>query len=581
VVGAGVAGLTAAQELAERGFAVTVFERRASTEAEYWAIGGKSRSAITKNGFHGEHGFRYFPSFYRHLPDTLSRIPADRSAPRTSVRDRLVPSDAKVLASAGRAPVEFSARVPRTFWQLGQAVALARYAFEAGLDPAELAFYFRRLWRVLTSCPERRLEELEGASWSAFTDERSRSTAYRDFLAGGVIRNFLAVPSEEASARIVGEISAQLWLPLLYPNPHPWSSSTDRILDGPTQQTWFRPWYAYLRSLGVSIVSGHRLTSIGMSDGLVRSLTVESGEGASRFEDFDYCVAALPVEQLATVLSPEMCQVDAALGGVPLLMDDLSWMCGIQFYLTDVPRLSSGHVNFVASPWALTAILQSESWAEEFRPRGGRGGARAILSVCISNWEAPGSAGKSARECGPAEIAAEVWAQMKSGLNRAGNVVLHEGLLAGFDGAMTSDDAPWFHLDPILRHERIEGSRWVNAEPLLVNRVGSWRNRPEASTAIPNLVLAGDYVRTHTGLACMEGANEAGRRAVNAIIERSGADCDLCSVWPLVEPRVCAPLVERDRWRCANGLSWEESPNPLAPVELLTNFFFGREAVGK
>ena len=37
-------------------------------------------------------------------------------------------------------------------------------------------------------------------------------------------------------------------------------------------------------------------------------------------------------------------------------------------------------------------------------------------------------------------------------------------------------------------------------------RSGSWAIRPEAATEIPNLVLAGDYVRTHTDLASMEGA---------------------------------------------------------------------------
>ena len=51
----------------------------------------------------------------------------------------------------------------------------------------------------------------------------------------------------------------------------------------------------------------------------------------------------------------------------------------------------------------------------------------------------------------------------------------------------------------------------------------SWRLRPEAATAIPNLFLASDYVRTHTDLATMEGANEAARRAVNAILDARAA----------------------------------------------------------
>ena len=42
-------------------------------------------------------------------------------------------------------------------------------------------------------------------------------------------------------------------------------------------------------------------------------------------------------------------------------------------------------------------------------------------------------------------------------------------------------------------------------------------------TRIPNLFLASDYVRTHTDLATMEGANEAARRAVNGILDATGS----------------------------------------------------------
>src|SRR5262249_1526638 len=60
-------------------------------------------------------------------------------------------------------------------------------------------------------------------------------------------------------------------------------------------------------------------------------------------------------------------------------------------------------------------------------------------------------------------------------------------------------------------------------EPLLVNAVRTWADRPDAFTNIPNFFLASDYVRTFTDLATMEGANEAARRAVNAILSASGS----------------------------------------------------------
>jgi hypothetical protein len=70
-------------------------------------------------------------------------------------------------------------------------------------------------------------------------------------------------------------------------------------------------------------------------------------------------------------------------------------------------------------------------------------------------------------------------------------------------------------------------------EPLLVNRVGSWSLRPGAKTAIPNLMLAGDYVQTTTNIATMEAANESARRAVNEILMDSGYRGALCTLWPL------------------------------------------------
>ena len=52
---------------------------------------------------------------------------------------------------------------------------------------------------------------------------------------------------------------------------------------------------------------------------------------------------------------------------------------------------------------------------------------------------------------------------------------------------------------------------------------------------MPNLFLAADYVRTYTDLATMEGANEAARRAVNAILNAEGSREERCELWKLHE----------------------------------------------
>jgi hypothetical protein len=135
--------------------------------------------------------------------------------------------------------------------------------------------------------------------------------------------------------------------------------------------------------------------------------------------------------------------------------------------------------------------------------------------------------------CSADQVRDEVWAQLKQGLNDAGIDVLDD-----------ANALAWF-LDPsIVYPNPTEAS---NLEPLLVNTVGSWADRPDAETSIENFFLVSDYVRTYTDLATMEGANEAARRAVNRILDASGSNAPRCGVWPLEEPAIFAPAKAIDR----------------------------------
>ena len=54
--------------------------------------------------------------------------------------------------------------------------------------------------------------------------------------------------------------------------------------------------------------------------------------------------------------------LDPSLANLAPLSDSVQWMNGIQFYLTrDVP-ITHGHIIFVDSPWALTAVSQRQFW---------------------------------------------------------------------------------------------------------------------------------------------------------------------------------------------------------------------------
>jgi uncharacterized protein with NAD-binding domain and iron-sulfur cluster len=155
----------------------------------------------------------------------------------------------------------------------------------------------------------------------------------------------------------------------------------------------------------------------------------------------------------------------------------------------------------------------------------GDGTVGGILSVDISDWQTPGAhtaRGKIAEDCTKEEVAEEVWEQLKAALNDGAEVLRDD------------NRAAWF-LDPdIVPPNPIHA---MNLEPLLVNTAGSWPHRPTAALPeVANLFLASDYVQTYTDLATMEGANEAARRAVNAILDATGSDADRCGVWELQDP---------------------------------------------
>ena len=222
-------------------------------------------------------------------------------------------------------------------------------------------------------------------------------------------------------------------------------------------------------------------------------------------------------------------------------------MSGVQFYLHREVPTAHGHVIHIDTEWALTSISQLQFWRNVPPELFGDSDVHGILSVDISDWTAPGSNGRPAMQCSREEVVRETWSQLKRSLNDAGDEVLRD-----------EDLHSWF-LDPDIDSDPARPGWLRNSEPLLVNLVDSWALRPEATTAIPNLFLASDYVRTHTDLATMEGANEAARRAVNGLLDAVKFDGSRCELWPLHEPEILAPWRLYDAARYQAGLPWDHS----------------------
>jgi 15-cis-phytoene desaturase len=539
ILGGGIAGLSAAHELAERGFDVEVHERRD-------VVGGKARSiAVPGSGeggrrdLPGEHGFRFFPRFYRHLDDAMARIPF--GANRRGVLDNLVDTTRMGLARPGQPLIANLARFPRALDDLRDAARFYRSASQ-GIGRQDVARLASLLFCVAASSEGRREEELDGIAFAAAAGVDRGSFEYQALV--GLTEIFVALRAEEISAKTTANVALQMWRDLTRPG-----ASSDRVLAGPTSDAWLEPWREQLLRLGVRFRFGSQARRLHVDGRRVTGVEVACG-GRVSLEEADHYVMALPVEVVASLLDRPLLDADPSLRRIHKLAQHTRWMVGIQYFLRRAPATVHGHVVHLHSPWALTSVMHQQFWPSERLAAFGAGDCAAVLSVDISAWDVPGANGRTARASTPEEIGDEVWAQLAEGLGGA--------------HALDRRDVIAWHLDPGFHAAR--GARPAHHdEPLFVNAAGSWRLRPEAATAVENLVLAGDWVRTHTDLACMEGANESARRAVNAILTRSSAGARRCAIYPRPEPALLAPLRRLDAWAHARGLPFPWGRWPKAP----------------
>jgi uncharacterized protein with NAD-binding domain and iron-sulfur cluster len=538
VLGGGVAGMSAAHELVERGFDVEVFEGN----RQY--AGGKARSVNvpdTNTQFPdkflpGEHGFRFFPGFYKHVTDTMKRIPqkiVDGKPSKENCFDNLEDTQTIKIARYNLPPIVF----PTNFLGSWKSLKMVYQLFKnrkqiLGLKPGEAEFFGKQMFTIMASCDERRHEQYEQISWWDFMDADKKSDPYQKLLVIGITRTLVAADAHKASTKTDGNIIIQL----LYNFVNP-TIRTDRVFNAPTNNAWIDPWYDYLLSKGVVYHKHANMKEFFMGeDGKINSVRIHlPDENKSITVSGDYYLLAVPADRADEVISDEMKTIDPALGRIKELVKDMSWMTGMQFYLNKEVNINPGHVNYAYTQWALTSFDQMHFWKNYDLKDRFNGKVKSILSVDISDWTDPDQNNRIADEDNFEEIRDEVWTQLEESLNRPGNSVIDKSMIE------------FSYLDrDIIIHK---GSKSFNKERMLVNTVDSWKNRPEATTQIPNLFLASDYVQTYTDLATMEAANEAARRAVNGIIDASGSNATKCELWKLDEPALLNPIKWYDRIR--------------------------------
>lgn len=221
----------------------------------------------------GEHGYRYFPAYYRHLFNTMKRTPIldtrGEETGETAFSQLLTPPPTEISFRDDDTKIHRIAR--RRYGSFKEArEAIDTMLEHAGMTSKDVQRFMLRMFVFLTSSKGRR-ETWQNQTWMEFLDgveppvpfpdsrfnrapdvfEGSKFSRDAIALISGTARSLLAMDSDEADAYSYGLNACQLLLDFLKDG-----RGTDMTLNGPTSYSWLDPWKSYLKRQGVQFFVG-------------------------------------------------------------------------------------------------------------------------------------------------------------------------------------------------------------------------------------------------------------------------------------------------------------------------------------
>ncbi len=491
----------------------------------------------------GEHGFRFFPGFYRHLRDTMRRTPIFDPLTRTftsrTAHDNLQEVRWQIVADPERPYRTALSRkaIPTIGGMIEQYRAIRR---DLDYQPVDLLRFWLRLLRYMTSSTGRREADYERMTWWDFISkrrlddpadpERFRYEPRFEEALKHTPKALVAMGSEHADARTQGNINVQLMM-----DQFELQDQSDSTLAGPTSTTWFDHWRTFLEEQGVRFFLGE-VTEIrvpprapgGAPPPRARvEITFPGGAQPAEYLDGEemvrlgrirehYIVSALDVVGLARVTRGlrrskravgAIADLDKLIGDGPDqdrdleditslgrrgpgggLGDRFQTLTGIQLYYQRHVSFANGHIYFAESPWGLSAISQIQFWGPF--GSGHRGRLAGNLSIDIGSWRAAGGV-PDPNTLDRDAIATGVQEQIKNSSK----------LPEGEDARKRKwlPHASLYHLDDFIAFARVDPAQpdapirpWRNHAPFLINVADEWEQRPRGEPWTPNDLAARD-----------------------------------------------------------------------------------------
>jgi len=493
IFGAGIAGLSAAHELAEAGYKVSVYEM-------YDIPGGVARSYRypENNGTPSEYSWRGYGGFYKNVFNLMQRIPYQ---------------DGTVYSKQLSRPIHFyQARDELT-----------------NIDDTnnwQQNFTMMDKYHIITALirdfvADKRADYYATINAHDYFKNKLSPLAFN--LSMSIIGPWIGIDPQRASLHHSANFSRLI----KYPNMPPFYHKADRngpawlhtadsewlVLNRPTNESWFDPWVNFLKTkYGVKFYFNHKLERfITQSNTIVGAII---SNDTYQIIKSDYYILATGPFAAEKIISDSNLSGDPELGKFRGLIADgphnqISFRIGFSKKINMPQKYMA--IIMPDSEFNITFYAQDHLWEDDVYL--GPGIKSLFSGTACATYNIGKLFGKPATELSKEEFLQEIVYQ----LYRSKNL---NALIADSNNGLTLDAFPIQMIDVWPEWDFNKGGTVKTNEPKWVTSCTTERYLPNMKTGFGNLLLAGSHTKVTFDLYSMEGAAESGRRAAYHILNR-------------------------------------------------------------
>ena len=540
IFGSGISGLTAAHELVEKGFKVTIYEKDS-------LVGGMARSNRTKENVPTEHSWRGYAPFYYNTFDIMKRIPINNNIEHFNSAKLITFYKGKkydlsnfinqhpggnIIMKAHNNNLEEiwdeygvswhndNQRIMQYLEQhelfteqktvydnlskkgINFILLKNNKVLSNSVSPIDLPYLIYIFGKVILSENRKKVYYKENLNKKLKKNISKKGYYYlNDYVAGagfGLDKNTMS------TAHFSNFIEKNI-----FSKNKNWSGSSNwTVLNQPTNEGWLNPWKEYLQSKGVKFIFNSELYKLNYSNSKIDYVEVKNNNSTKKINSDIFIVAINPFEyqdilQRSNLLEYKRYQE------MNTINNQISFRLG--FDITINFKNNNDAFVLIDSPYNITFYNQEQHWKKGIN-LGMNGNIKTLWSgTCVLPYRPGSLTKKSAMSLKLSELKEEIIHQFfecKSLLKiieNYNNIRITKKNIIFID---IFDD--FYETENGLKSKN---KKWVN-------NFYNEEFRPSNITKFDNLYITGSHTKTSINLWSMESAIESGKMVSNILLKK-------------------------------------------------------------